>query len=332
MRLTSDPKPIKIRIVSGGEEHPSLDSLLHCFCLPDLQKVDKQLLQWLTRQGEQGYKIVDELSKVPNWVNATTIDDYFKIYSLFFPKLIEENDIHSLYQLLAFWYGKIEYNRNAHFIIKLALGKDDDVTLFCYNHKIEGLTNNWLGLLNKINKPDINKEVRNLLVLERKKFYPIDTNMLWQQWIYYLWVNQQPHKTHLFDNNDVLARKRESDLISFVCYCKAVYKGYYFDYSIAIRTLFPNINDEDFNSVDRFYDLLGSDYLFCAKVFIILLGDIWEKWNHLKAWKRELVKIYLPAAYMVNEKVCYELDDIGFKEAHFHEQVRVFVCNFLFEF
>jgi hypothetical protein len=346
MRLTSAPKPIKIRIVSGGEEHSSLDSLLHCFSLPDLQKVDKQLLQWLMRQGEQGNRIANELSRFPNFVSASTVDDYFNIYSAFFYKLIEENDIHSLYQLLALWYGKAEYDKNARFIIKLAFEKDDDITLFCYHHRIEGLTNNWIVVLSKINRPEAIKEFKTLLVQGRKKYFPIVTSpKVWQDWILCLWRGGDTQggdiKGHIFDVNDVNENQREIHLKYFIRCCRNIpsrnlkrlheqggkdWKFYLVD------DILSGVAEEDFYSIDRFYYFVRQDYLFCAKLFILLLCDIEVKWNYLRVWKGELVKIYLPAAYMVNGAQCDSLTGDAFLHLSLANQVENFVCKHLFEF
>lgn len=51
---TPQAKPVKIRIMSGGEEHSSLDSLLHHFDIEDVcSLLDGRLSRWLKGQNEQ---------------------------------------------------------------------------------------------------------------------------------------------------------------------------------------------------------------------------------------------------------------------------------------
>lgn len=54
MRLTAKAKPVKIRIKSGGEEHVSLESLKHNFCVEDIRLLlDGRLARWLKQRNEE---------------------------------------------------------------------------------------------------------------------------------------------------------------------------------------------------------------------------------------------------------------------------------------
>ena len=89
MKLTSTPKPVRFRIKSGGEEHSSLDSLKHNFCIDDLMIIENQLLRWLKRQGQEGEHIAKRLEVMPNGLsNCSSLDDYFSIYQVFFFDII----------------------------------------------------------------------------------------------------------------------------------------------------------------------------------------------------------------------------------------------------
>jgi hypothetical protein len=89
MKLTSDPKPVRFRIMSGGEEHSSLDSLRHNFSIDDLKIIENQLLRWLKRQGKEGEQIAKRLEVMPNGLsNCSSLDDYFSIYQVFFFDII----------------------------------------------------------------------------------------------------------------------------------------------------------------------------------------------------------------------------------------------------
>lgn len=330
MRLTSEPKPIKIRIVSGGEEHSSLDSLLHCFCVSDLQKVDKQLLQWLMRQGEQGIKIADKLEKFPDWTNASAVEDYFRIYGAFFPKLIEENKIDSLYQLLTFWYDKPEFKKNVDYLVHLSFGKENAITLFCYKHEIEGLTNDWIEVLSEIPfaKDIVDDLIKKKVLASRTRFYPdLDSRERMRRvtdyWCY-------GGTLDLFDMKDENARQRNLELKVFINNSKSVCSQKSFP-KIHSKML-PEVRDADFENRSCFYKFMEGDFLFCAKVFILLLFEIHEKWDHLRQWRKELVNCYPPAAFMVNQADCPSLRATNFKMKSFAQQVENFVCYHLFEY
>ena len=75
--------------MSGGEEHSSLDSLRHNFCIDDLKIIENQLLRWLKRQGKEGEQIAKRLEVMPNGLsNCSSLDDYFSIYQVFFFDII----------------------------------------------------------------------------------------------------------------------------------------------------------------------------------------------------------------------------------------------------
>lgn len=60
MKLVPRAKPVKIRIISGGVEHNSLESLQRYFCWNDIKKVvdNGSLEKWLRRLGE--YEIAED--------------------------------------------------------------------------------------------------------------------------------------------------------------------------------------------------------------------------------------------------------------------------------
>ena len=98
LKYHSTPKPVRIRIESGGEEHFSLDSLLKCFNPGDLIGKRNELLRWLDFQGNEGKLISEELC---------TIEDFhqnvFGVYRAFFHQFIDENHINRIEELYALW-------------------------------------------------------------------------------------------------------------------------------------------------------------------------------------------------------------------------------------
>lgn len=80
MNLSPNPKPVKVRITSGGKEHSSLDSLLKCFKWEDLEKNEEQVRRWLRRQGKAGINIVSQWKEGQKANNAAGLFDIYKIF------------------------------------------------------------------------------------------------------------------------------------------------------------------------------------------------------------------------------------------------------------
>ena len=87
LKYHSTPKPVRIRIESGGEEHFSLDSLLKCFNPADLLGKRNELLRWLDFQGNEGKLISEELRTIEDShqndieVNRAFYNDGIKLQS-----------------------------------------------------------------------------------------------------------------------------------------------------------------------------------------------------------------------------------------------------------
>ena len=87
LKYQSTPKPVRIRIESGGEEHFSLDSLLKCFNPGDLLGKRNELLRWLDFQGNEGKLISEELRTIEDShqndieVNRAFYNDGIKLQS-----------------------------------------------------------------------------------------------------------------------------------------------------------------------------------------------------------------------------------------------------------
>ena len=104
MKLTPKAKPIRIRIVSGGEEHSSIDSLRHNYSLGDILPLvkDGRLYKWLLRIGEtkianSAYKLIHcntyansrdmvELTATIFNTNAKNLDDLIKLWERKYPR------------------------------------------------------------------------------------------------------------------------------------------------------------------------------------------------------------------------------------------------------
>lgn len=98
MNLSPTPKPVKVRITSGGIEHSSLDSLLKHFKWEDLEKNEEQVRRWLLRQGPKGTTIASEWKKGQKANNAAGL---FEIYKIFFD--LRKQGVYSIDVLFDRW-------------------------------------------------------------------------------------------------------------------------------------------------------------------------------------------------------------------------------------
>ena len=312
--------------MSGGEEHSSLDSLRHNFHLPDLQKIEKQLILWLNRQGNEGIEIAERLNEFEIFSTANDIQDYFEIYRLFFTKEIVDNEISSLFQLLKKWYNTSERSKNASSIIKLAFQKDDDITLFCYKHHISGLTNDWVDTLKKIDR----KEARDIInSIRSNSKYGIKNLKQATKWVDCFWKNEKP-----LDDNHVFDSYTGPDIKMFVRNCYLLSKKHE-DFGMAIWRLFPTVKESDFNARSLFLYEREKDFLFDAKLFILMLyyKEVNTTKFNVNLWSIELSKVYLPAKYLRSNSVHIEsFDKESFKYKTVWEQIELFVTKHLFEF
>ena len=147
MKLTSEPKPVKIRIVSGGEEHSSLDSLRQNFCVSDLQKIKSQLTQWLNRQGKEGEDIVQELEKIPTSLGNCNSEDYLLVYKVFFKDILPSSSIKTLGDVYK-WFDRNahKYRKNLKSLHQILWGEDEEYTLSVINQK-ENITGEMISIL-----------------------------------------------------------------------------------------------------------------------------------------------------------------------------------------
>ena len=64
MKLSSTPKPVRIRISLGGIEHTTLESLKENITPEILDFTDGRLQRWLKQQGEESLSNdIDEIKK-----------------------------------------------------------------------------------------------------------------------------------------------------------------------------------------------------------------------------------------------------------------------------
>ena len=140
MKLIPKAKPVKIRIKSGGEEHSSLDSLLHNFDISDIKPLlDGRLVRWLKQQGE------NELAEMVDGIDASslqTVHGLMYLMKIFFPEYIEKKGINDLLALAESWLKSPFYRKNGENLYSDIISIYDDSgslepTKYLYKHKEE---------------------------------------------------------------------------------------------------------------------------------------------------------------------------------------------------
>ncbi len=129
MKLSSNPKPVKFRIVSGGEEHSSLETLRMKFCIKELKENSRKLLQWLRRQGAEGEKIATELERLPKpFGKCDSLTDYYIIYKIFFKDIVPFNTSVNSLRKLYDWFlkNKQKYINNLDFLEEILFYNDEE--------------------------------------------------------------------------------------------------------------------------------------------------------------------------------------------------------------
>lgn len=179
MKLIPKAKPVKIRIKSGGEEHSSLDSLMHNFDVFNIGSLlDGRLVRWLKQQGE------NELAEVVDGIDASslqTVHGLMYLMKIFFPEYIEKNGINDLLALTESWLKSPFYRKNGENLLRSIMCLWDDpeslvIVKYLYKHKEDlniSEAGNWYGIFDmRINDEDENKTDPEVLFIVGK--------MLWE--------------------------------------------------------------------------------------------------------------------------------------------------------
>ncbi len=142
MQLTSQSKPIRIRVKSGGEEHSTLESLLNKFDVKDLLPLlDGRLSRWLKQQGETALatKVDDFVAKQATVLEALKnktandsdkYDVYYGISSLFFKDDFKKLKLSNINDLFEVWLSGSERPARLDILIKNLFRDFTDVNRF----------------------------------------------------------------------------------------------------------------------------------------------------------------------------------------------------------
>lgn len=142
MQLTSQSKPIRIRVKSGGEEHSTLESLLNKFDVKDLLPLlDGRLSRWLKQQGKTALatKVDDFVAKQATVLEALKnkaandsdkYDVYYGISSLFFKDDFKKLKLNNINDLFEVWLSGSERPVRLDILIKNLFRDFNDVNRF----------------------------------------------------------------------------------------------------------------------------------------------------------------------------------------------------------
>lgn len=219
MKLTSEPKPVKIRIVSGGEEHSSLDSLRQNFCVSDLQKIESQLTQWLNRQGKEGEDIVQELEKIPTSLGNCNSEDYLLVYKVFFKDILPSSSIKTLGDVYK-WFDRNahKYRKNLKSLHQILWGEDEEYTLSVINQK-ENITEEMISKLRKEDSAQAHF-LLGIYYAEIGNYTHLGVNLLRK-------AKKEGHKgaKRYLEEHNLNSRFPDIDIDSMTCYIKYLING-----------------------------------------------------------------------------------------------------------
>lgn len=320
--------------MSGGEEHSSLDSLRQNFCISDLKSIENQLKRWLNRQGPEGVEIAEQL----NFRELSSVEDYFAVYKLFFQKELKDNKIDNSSQLIKYWHRQKRNSKDIDTLIRLGFGKDDNITVFCYRHKDEfsDLTDDWLATLKSIHTKT--EEIVEWIAEEAIRQEKQKRQELIMQYNI-RGVNVKRFKQHIQQNfpdtgrgwTDFPYTVDEEKIKNFVVACKNI-KAIPMTYVQARERLFkglPFLPKQFFGNENRFAECRAEDFMFDAKLFILLLILKYQTPESLNdEWVKEFFKVIsqkqyeIIQNYAVTTESWYELGNL----------IQRFILNDLFKF
>lgn len=169
MKLIASAKPIRIRIMSGGEEHFSLDSLRHNFCVQDIFPliIDKRLSRWLRQQNKEELAAsVDDLGENVHVLDAIT---YVEVLNLFFPEEKEKSSAKDIYSLYDYWHDYKPEIKNVFSYLRQYLLDTHDGKQYMIQHYCSDLSKE--ELYDSLQEIDEKEDDAQLSYLRGKMYY-----------------------------------------------------------------------------------------------------------------------------------------------------------------
>lgn len=164
MKLIPKAKPVKIRIMSGGKEHSSVESLKQHFDIDDVKMLlDGRLSRWLRQQGENDLAAsVSEFSRE----KLDTKEGCVKFIKIFFGEDLFDKECSTLFMLASYWdLYKKEYETVWRIILQQLLKSDKNAAIALYNKKKAILSKeDWRSIFSYLQKSNENDaELLNIL-------------------------------------------------------------------------------------------------------------------------------------------------------------------------
>ena len=183
MNIIAKAKPIRIRIVSGGEEHFSLDTLRGNLCVQDIYPliIDGRLSRWLDQQGQrelaeeiksrffiskqQQQELADELlAEDPEFAKEIAEEsgegfkgllsvfckdmdeqEYFEVLKVLLAEDVNRFNASDLHELYSKWHDDSLYrgSKNFHILHKYLLTHKDGVHFLIEKHQDDLSSEDW---------------------------------------------------------------------------------------------------------------------------------------------------------------------------------------------
>lgn len=321
MKLIPKAKPVKIRIMSGGKEHSSVESLRKHFDINDVKMLlDGRLARWLRQLGE------NDLAASVSEFSCEALDSKegcVKFIKIFFGEDLFDKECSTLFMLASYWdLYKKEYEKVWRIILRQLLKFDKDAAIALYKKKNAILSKeHWrsifsylqknnendaelLNILDCMQNDDVNGDKR--IGIERssiEKTAESGNNFIAKNTpirFYISYTNQEvilKHIEHLFNNElESLSYLRLlypgkmyiPEICSFAEKCKRVVN----DVETGKRFIFSSAQLLPMDSNGK------NDWFYKEKIFIRYFIDGKSNLNSLK----EIAPFYPPANWLVENK------------------------------
>lgn len=128
MKFTTKVKPVKIRVISGGEEHSSIETLKKNFDFGEVMNLiqDHRMSTWLRRQhqDEMAQKVEELITSGALSIKDET-QNLVRLYEIFFP----ENEVSSISDIIQNWKGDNVYQKNIESLNRHLKSQNDTLLL-----------------------------------------------------------------------------------------------------------------------------------------------------------------------------------------------------------
>lgn len=159
MKLIPKAKPVKIRIMSGGKEHSSVESLKEHFDIDDVKMLlDGRLARWLRQLGENDLAAsVNDFSREA----LDTKEGCVKFIKIFFGEDLFDKEFSSLSELVSYWdLYKKEYEAVWSIILHQLLKYDKEEAIALYKNKKAILSKeDWRSIFSYLQKNNENDSI-----------------------------------------------------------------------------------------------------------------------------------------------------------------------------